>query len=61
MIQWYNYTSKLLIYIIPAAKISRNAKFVAFLFVFLTKMKVDTESMCNELSIKQLRTKNILK
>ena len=42
---------------IPAAKIMPNAKFAAFLGVFLTKMKVDPDSWCNNLSIKHLRVK----
>ena len=46
---------------IPVAKIRRNAKFAAFWCVFLTKIKVDPESWCNKLSIKQLRMKKIPK
>ena len=38
-----------------------NAKFAAFWCVFLTKIKVNPESWCNQLSIKQLRMKKIPK
>ena len=56
-----NYTSRLSIETIPAGKIRGNVKFADFWCVFLTKMKVDPESWCNKLSIKQLRMKKIPK
>ena len=46
---------------IPADKMRRNAKFAALWCVFLTKIKVDPESWCKKLSIKQLRVKKIPK
>ena len=39
----------------------RKANFVAFVCVFLTKMKVNPENWCNWFSIKQLRVKKIPK
>ena len=56
-----DYTSRLSIEPITAGKIRGNVKFVAFWCVFLTKIKVDPESWCNKLSIKQLRMKKIPK
>ena len=55
------YTSRLSIEPIHSGKIRGNVRFAAFWCVFLTKMKVDPESWCNKLSIKQLRMKIILK
>ena len=56
-----HYTSQLWIEPIPTGKIWQNVKFAAFLCVFLTKKKVDPESWCNKLSIKQLRKKKLPK
>ena len=41
-----DYTSKLSIQPIPAAKIGRNAKFAAFWSVFKKEIKVDPEILC---------------
>ena len=58
-----NYTSKLSIKPIPAANISCYAKFATFwcLLLTTTTKKLDPESWCNRLSIKQLRMKKIPK
>ena len=59
---WLYYTLRLSIEPIPAGKIRGNVKFAAFWCVFvLTKKKLDQESWCNKLSIKQLRIKKIPK
>ena len=49
------------IYLILAAKISRNNKFAAFCGVFLTKMKLDPESCCNYFSVRWFKMKKIPK
>ena len=56
-----DYTSQHWIEPFATGKIRQNIKFVDFWCVFLTKIKVDPESWCKKLSIKQLRKKKILK
>ena len=56
-----NYSSQHWIEPFATGKIRQNIKFADFWCVFLTKIKVDPESWCNKLSIKQLRKKKIPK
>ena len=56
-----NYTSQHWIEPCATGKIRQNVKFAAFWCVFLTKVKVDPESWCNKLPVKQLRKKKIPK
>ena len=56
-----NYSSPHWIEPFATGKIRQNIKFADFWCVFLTKIKVDPESWCKKLSIKQLRKKKITK
>ena len=56
-----DYTSQHWIEPFATGKIRQNIKFADFWCVFLTKIKVDPESWCKKLSIKQLRKKKITK